>query len=87
MGTSPHILNEKNSQRAKYSLQIVVPIRYSIVRPLLLTLRADLAICGIQKNEYILPMNNSVIEGDTITRTMKDRNINMVSPKFGVEVS
>jgi hypothetical protein len=29
------------------------------------------------------PTNNSVIEGDTMTRTMKDRNMNIVSPVLG----
>ena len=84
---SPNEQGEKNLHKAKYSLQIVVPRRYSIVRPLLLPLRADLTICGIQKNEYMLPTNSSVIEGDTITRTIKDRNINMVSPAMQVKIS
>jgi hypothetical protein len=39
-------------------------------------------ICGIQKKEYMLPTKRSVMEGDTMTRTMKDRNMNIVSPRF-----
>ena len=52
-------------------------------QPQPLPLCADLMIGGIQK-EYILPTKRSVIEGDTMTRSMKDRNMNIVSPGFFV---
>lgn len=52
-----------------------------MLSPLLLPLLADLTICGIQKNEYIDPTNRRVMDGDTITRTMKERKMNIVSPR------
>lgn len=76
-----HMQREKESlQSRKYNLQIVVPTRYSAVRPLLRPLLADRTICGIQKNEYTPPTNSIVMEGDIMTRTTTDKKMNMVIP-------
>lgn len=72
---------------AKYKRQTVVPTRYSVVRPLLRPLRADLTICGVQKKEYIVPTNNNVIDGETMTRTMNDKNMNIVNPVKRIRLS
>jgi hypothetical protein len=59
---------------------MVVPAKYSKVNPLLLPLLADLHICGSQKEEYIVPTKNSVMDGERMTRTIKVKKINKANP-------
>jgi hypothetical protein len=59
---------------------MVVPTKYSKVNPLLLPLLADLQTCGSQNEEYIVPTNSKVIDGERMIRTMKVKKTNIASP-------
>ncbi len=79
--------NEKNLHNAKYNRQAVVPMTYSLVNPLDLPRLTDLTICGNQIPEYVTATNMRDSVGDRITRTMKVKKINIVSPNVIILVS
>lgn len=69
----------RNSQRAVYNRQIVTPMIYSLLSPLVLPLLAERTIWGSQIMEYVAATKIIERVGDRITRTIRVRKTNSVT--------
>ena len=69
-----------NVQSAKNPRQMVVPNKYSALKPEVVPRRAERTICGSQKLLYTPVIMTNASAGETITRTKTVSATNMISP-------